>query len=381
MAADALYVHVPFCRKICAYCDFCHVLYQEEMAARWLKAIAEEAAGRLLTADLKTIYIGGGTPSALSCPQLDILLTMLDPFADKVSEYTVEVNPESLDEEKAACMVRHGVNRVSLGYQTNDTQLLHLMNRDAGLYDVERALTFLREAGITNISLDVLYSLPTQTMARLQEAVTAALMMEPTHLSLYSLTIEPHTVFAAKKLEPCSPDLEADMYEWIVERLSKAGFEQYELSNFARPGYASRHNCIYWEYGDFYGIGCGAAGKENDVRYEHTRDLRAYLQNPTALIKTHLSEAERMFETVMMGMRLRKGMNTVRFAKRYGRRIQDVYPRSLAFLMEHALIEPDVSSVLRATKRGYAILNSVLDVFLAEKEGELANEEMLCVTE
>ena len=366
MSAKALYVHVPFCLKICAYCDFCHVLYQKELADRWLDAVQEELSARVRTRNLKTIYIGGGTPSSLSCAQLDRLLTMLDPFASLVKEYTLEINPESLSAEKAACMVHHGINRASLGYQTNNAQLLRQMNRIANASDVIKAMAVLRDVGITNLSLDILYSLPSQTMAQLQEAVEAAIAMKPKHLSLYSLTIEPHTLFAAKKLKPCDAETEADMYEWICARLEKAGFAQYELSNFARDGYAAQHNWIYWEYEDFYGIGCGAWGKEKDVRYEHTRSIRAYCENPKAIMETRLSIAEQMFENVMMGMRLRQGMDTVRFVERYGQRVQDVYPRSIAFLQDNGLIEPDFSSRLQATKRGYVILNSVLEVFLEE---------------
>lgn len=368
MAARALYVHVPFCREICAYCDFCHVIYQKESADRWLQAIKEELTMRLQAPNPETIYIGGGTPSALSCAQLERLLTMLDEIATSVTEYTIEINPESLDEEKAMCMARHGINRASLGYQTNDRQLLRLMNRSACATDVSAAMQCLRHVGITNISLDILYSLPSQTMTQLQTAVEAALTMEPKHLSLYSLTIEPHTVFAAKKLTPCDAEQEADMYAWIVRRLEKAGFAQYEISNFAKSGYASRHNQAYWEYEDFYGIGCGAWGKENGVRYEHTRNIRAYCENPQAVLEIHLSQAERMFENVMMGMRLCRGMDTVSFRQRYGRRVQDVYPQAIAFLCDKGLIEKDLSSHLRATARGYEILNSVLEVFLEEKE-------------
>ncbi|MBF1101517.1 MAG: radical SAM protein, partial [Solobacterium sp.] len=207
-----LYLHVPFCRTICSYCDFCHVGYQETVANQWLDAIKTDIQNRHINENLRTIYIGGGTPTALSSSQLDQLLCLLDPYAHTVQEYTIEINPETFDEDKAKILQKHGVNRASIGFQTSDERLLQMMNRHHRLEDVAETMRLLRKYGIDNISLDLMYSLPTQTMESLKKSLQDAIALEPTHLSLYSLTIEPNTVFAKKGYEHLEDDMEADMY-------------------------------------------------------------------------------------------------------------------------------------------------------------------------
>ncbi|MBF1099746.1 MAG: radical SAM family heme chaperone HemW, partial [Solobacterium sp.] len=241
-----LYLHVPFCRTICSYCDFCHVGYQETVANQWLDAIKTDIQNRHINENLRTIYIGGGTPTTLSSSQLDQLLCLLDPYAHMVQEYTIEINPETFDEDKAKMLQKHGVNRASIGFQTSDERLLQMMNRHHRLEDVAETMRLLRKYGIDNISLDLMYSLPTQTMESLKKSLQDAIALEPTHLSLYSLTIEPNTVFAKKGYEHLEDDMEADMYEWICKMLPRYGFVQYEISNFAKAGMISQHNCAYW---------------------------------------------------------------------------------------------------------------------------------------
>lgn len=369
MKPQYLYIHVPFCRSICFYCDFCHVAYSERMADRWLQAVDRELQFYPPSQDLKTIYIGGGTPSALSSQQLIHLLELLSPYRDSVIEYTIEANPESLDEEKAKILSSFGVNRVSLGYQTNDPMQLRRMNRHADPVMVRSSMECLRRHGITNISLDLMYSLPGQILPQLQDEVETALAMEPEHLSLYSLTIAPQTVFAKRNISPCDPDTEADMYEWICQRLEGAGYLQYELSNFARPGRRSLHNLAYWHYDDFLGIGAGASGKEGRYRYDHTKKLETYLASPASRILIPLSLQDQMFEQIMMNLRLKEGIKKSSFFQRYGMTIDQVYPSSLQTLKQNGLLEED-EHYLRASNHGYEILNDVLELFLEEADAQ-----------
>lgn len=359
-----LYLHVPFCRTICSYCDFCHVVYRRETADRWLQALARQLAGSAI-APQKTVYIGGGTPSCLDHDQLETLLLMVSAYRDRDCEFTVELNPESMDEEKAELLVKYGVNRVSIGYQTNDAAMLKMMNRRHSAKDVNDLCGMLKRHGIDNISLDIMYSLPGQTMDQMQNAVRTALEMNPTHLSLYSLMVEEHTVFGRKGIQPCDEDTEADMYEWIMRTLPEYGYEQYEISNFARDGLYSAHNLAYWHYDDFYGFSCGASGKEGLLRYDNTRDLKAYLNDPFLRNEIPLSEEEAMFEHVMMELRLKQGMSLEAFRDRRGREYMDVFGKKTEALITQGLLETDGRN-LKATERGYEILNTVLEELMDE---------------
>lgn len=358
-----LYVHVPFCRTICFYCDFCRTVYTEQTAAKWLDALEQELFLKDIRVPQETVYIGGGTPTCLMPEQLDRLLGMLDKYCGENCEYTIEVNPETMTEEKAEILARHGINRASIGYQTSDEKMLRLMNRHHIAGDVRRTMELLRSRGIDNLSLDIMYSLPGQTLEDLQKSVMDALDMEPSHLSLYSLTIEEHTVFAKRGYQPCDEELEADMYEWIVRTLEARGYEQYEISNFARDGLYSKHNTAYWEYRNFHGVSMGASGKASGFRYDNTKDLKAYLSDPLKREIIPLSETDEMFEMVMMGLRMKHGMSLKRFEECFGRSFVSVYEKQLEKLTGLNMIVLDDGHV-RCTTEGYEILNTVLEEFL-----------------
>ena len=361
---EALYVHVPFCRSICAYCDFTHEPYQKARADAWLQALEQELSARVPLVSFRTVYLGGGTPTALSSDQLEQLLTMLDPYAEEAEEYTIEVNPETLDEAKAECLSRHRINRASIGYQSDDPHLLALMNRHHSYEDTAACMDLLRTHGIRNLSLDLLYSLPGQTMEQLQNAVNHAMDLKPMHLSLYSLTIEPGTLFSLKQLKPLDEETEADMYEWISRTLPEHGYQQYEISNFALPGYESRHNLMYWNYRDFIGVSAGASGKKGQMRYDHG-PLNEYLHDPLAIRKIPLSEADAEFEMVMMSLRLVRGLDRNLFRETFGSDVNEVYGSVIDRLVKKGwLIEED--QYLSCTKKSYEILNTVLEEFLSD---------------
>ncbi len=365
---DVLYLHVPFCRTICSYCDFCHTVYKHEDGDAWLDALKKELALREINRSLRTVYIGGGTPSVLEEAQLERLLSMLDPYTGSVREYTIEINPETLSAAKAEILASHGIRRASIGFQTSDEKMLKKMNRRHTMADMERCVKELRDAGIDNLSFDLMYSLPDQTLADLQQSVNDALKLQPKHLSLYSLTIEENTVFAKTGAEPCDEDTEADMYRWICDTLPAYGFRQYEISNFALPGYESMHNTAYWEYEDFYGISCGASGKEKNIRYDNTRSLRSYLTDPLQREEILLSERDRMFETVMMGLRLKRGFSLSRFAETFGVPLTDAYGDKIREMIRQEMLETDGDRI-RCTEKGFPVLNEIL-VCLMDDEGE-----------
>lgn len=361
-----LYLHVPFCHTICAYCDFCHLTYSHENAEKWLNALQTEIQAKDLNRDLKTIYIGGGTPSCLSSDELERLLKLLDPYAENVQEYTIEINPETLDEKKAQLLAKHHVNRASIGFQSSDPALLKLMGRHHDLNMVAHTMELLQRNGIDNISLDLMYSLPGQSMAMLKKSLQDALSLHPTHLSLYSLTIEENTVFGKKGYQHLDDDTEADMYEWICHTLPAYGFHQYEVSNFACKGYESLHNSAYWNYRDFYGIGMGASGKEGLLRYDNTRSLQTYLSDPLARNEIHLSEKDAMFEMLMMGIRFKKGMDLSLFENTFHHSFQEIYGSKAESLIAKGLVEYRDDHI-RCTDRGYEIMNSVLVEFMDDE--------------
>lgn len=363
----SLYVHVPFCASICSYCDFSRQVYRAETAERWLDAIERELQARADGLKPETIYIGGGTPSCLPLSQLERLLTLLDPYTGQVKEYTVECNPELRDKRVIECLASHRVNRISMGLQSADSSLLKTCGRRHDAADVKRLVDQFSACGISNISLDLMYGLPGQTMEQLEQSIAFALSSQPRHLSLYSLTIEPNSVFGKKGVQPCDADLEADMYECICSVLREHGYLHYEISNFALPGYESRHNTNTWEYRDFLGIGFGAWGMEDHCRYTHADTLRSYLEDPLYRNVTELTEQERMFEAVMMGLRLRSGLSLQRFSELFGTTPEACYPNTVCTLRERGLLA-ETDGRMFCTEQGWPLLNSLLVEFMEEAQ-------------
>lgn len=361
--AEYLYVHVPFCRSICGYCDFQRSGYSEGLADKWLDALQQEIEHRCLSEACRTIYLGGGTPSCLNIPQLRRLLTLLEPYSHHVIEYTMEMNPESCSDEIVSLAASFGINRVSLGVQSFDDGLLKMMNRRHTSEMIKQSIETLHRHGIHNISVDAMYSLPNQTMEQWMSTLETCVSLPVTHLSMYSLTIEPGSAFAKQKLEPLDAETEADMYEAAVAYLELQGFEQYEISSFARPGFQSLHNKAYWHYEDFAGIGLGASGKEHHQRYDHVKGFQNYLKNPLQLELIPLTLEDEMFEMLMMGLRLKEGMSLSLFEKRYNQRFEEVYAKPLAICLSRQWVVVEQDKI-KATKRGFEILNTVLEEFI-----------------
>ena len=367
----SLYLHVPFCKNICFYCDFTHTIYENNLVDDWLTALETELALKKCSKDLDTIYIGGGTPSCLSLNQLDKLLTLLDRYTSRVKEYTLEVNPETIDIDKVKVIKKHGINRISMGFQTDNKELLKNINRHHTYEDVKNSVQLFKDHGIDNISLDILYSLPGQTMNMLKQTVEKAIALDAFHLSLYSLQIEENTVFGKQGVKPLDEETETDMYEWICKELPKHGYSQYEISNFSKPGFASLHNLAYWNYQDFYGISTGASGKEDNVRYDNTKNIIEYLKNPMAQERTVLSTLDQEYEMIMMGLRLKQGLKKSHFYRTFGVQIEGVFGKKINKCQDMGLLIID-DEYLACTKKGYEILNSVLVELMPEEL--LANE-------
>jgi len=312
-----LYIHVPFCKTICYYCDFCHRIYDSKLVDKWLSQLAKQINNHCHE-QYETIYIGGGTPTSLSNLELEKLLTLIKPYSNEVKEYTIEVNPESLDIDKINLFNKYGINRISMGVQSSDDNLLKQMNRHHSFKDVKEKIELLRNNGISNISIDLMYSLPNQTMAILKNTLADFLSLKVPHVSLYSLTIEENSVFNKKGLSNLDEDIEADMYDLIESTLLANNYLHYEVSNYCLEGYESKHNLGYWHYDNFLGLSLGASSKIDHHRFSFTRNFKEYfIDCESKCEEIELTDEDLMFENIMMSLRTREGLNIKEFNEKY----------------------------------------------------------------
>ena len=368
------YVHIPFCTQICYYCDFSKVFIKNQPVDSYLEHLIEEYDSYDIK-KLRTLYIGGGTPTALSAPQLAFLLEKLTDKLDLsyLEELTIEANPGDLDQEKIAVLKDSPVNRVSLGVQTFNDRMLKQIGRSHLEKDIYENIANLKKVGFDNISIDLIYALPKQTMEDVKTNVAKAIALDIPHMSLYSLILENHTVFMNRmrrgKLPLPKEDLEAEMFEYIIAELEKAGFEHYEISNFSKPGFESRHNLMYWDNAEYYGIGAGASGYVDGVRYKNHGPIRHYLQAVEAgnarVQEEELTLHEKMEEEMFLGLRKKSGVSKKRFEEKFGLSFEDQYGAVVTELTEQGLLVPD-RDIVRMTKKGLFLGDTVAEKFILE---------------
>ena len=368
------YVHIPFCTQICYYCDFSKVFIKNQPVDSYLEHLLEEFASYDIQ-KLRTLYIGGGTPTALSAPQLEVLLDGLTKNLDLsvLEELTIEANPGDLDEDKIAVLKNSAVNRVSLGVQTFDDKMLKKIGRSHLENDIYENIDRLKLAGFDNISIDLIYALPGQTMEQVKDNVAKAIALDIPHMSLYSLILENHTVFMNRmrrgKLPLPKEEVEAEMFEYIIAELERAGFEHYEISNFSKSGFESRHNLMYWDNAEYYGIGAGASGYVNGVRYKNRGPIRHYLkaveEGNARINEEHLSLREQMEEEMFLGLRKKTGVSKARFEEKFERSFDGLYGEIVRDLVQQGLMLVDGDRV-RMTKRGLFLGDTVAERFILE---------------
>ena len=368
------YVHIPFCTQICYYCDFSKVFIKNQPVDSYLEHLLEEFQSYDIK-KLRTLYIGGGTPTALSASQLEVLLKGLTENLDLsvLEELTIEANPGDLDAEKIAVLKNSAVNRVSLGVQTFDDKMLKKIGRSHLEKDIYENIDRLKLAGFDNISIDLIYALPGQTMEQVKENVAKAIGLDIPHMSLYSLILENHTVFMNRmrrgKLPLPKEELEAEMFEYIIAELERAGFEHYEISNFSKHGFESRHNLMYWDNAEYYGIGAGASGYVNGIRYKNHGPIRHYLsaveEGNARITEEHLSQKEQMEEEMFLGLRKKSGVSMARFEEKFGRPFEGLYGEIVRDLVQQGLMQIEGDRV-RMTKRGLFLGDTVAERFILE---------------
>jgi oxygen-independent coproporphyrinogen-3 oxidase len=347
-----------------------------EALCREIRQVAGSAAGRM---KVHTVYFGGGTPSLLSASQFESILRSVDDYFDLTSnaEVCLEANPGTVSLEGLRDLRKLGFNRLSLGVQSAHSEELHQLERIHDYFDVIDAVKWSRQAGFSNLNLDLIYGLPGQPLDRWQDTVNQILGLHPEHLSLYALTIEPGTPFGRwannGRLPLPDPDLAADMLEWAGDRLAAAGYGQYEISNWAKPGFQCRHNLQYWRGQPYLGFGAGAHGYAAGVRYSNALRIKTYIDHcqevfprpfplSSAAVDSHrVSPRDEMQETMMTGLRLTdEGVSNRSFQARFDRGLTEVFGQEIEDLVRLGLLEwVDANDTIRLTRRGRQVGNQV----------------------
>jgi len=376
-----LYVHVPFCEKRCHYCDFNTYLLREGGVDQYLEALAQEAAlyaarDDVAGVEFDTLYIGGGTPTALGPAQLERLFAALAPLRLwPGAEVTVEANPGTLTDARLAVLRAWGVNRISLGVQSLNDELLARLGRIHTARHAADCYRRARRAGFTNINVDLMFGLPGQDLADWQRTLQEVIAWGPEHISCYSLIIEEGTFFGELHAQNALPlpgeEAELAMFRYAMDALGEAGYDHYEISNWARPGYASQHNRIYWLNGEWLGLGPGAHSQWRGERFANERLPQVYAERlrggqlPVAWRET-VDQATAEEDTVILGLRLRDGVDADAFARRFGKSLDEVFAREIARLLELGLVEWR-GSRLRLTDKGLPVANQAFQAFLRER--------------
>ena len=376
MTAAGLYVHIPFCSSRCSYCDFATGIYQTELAAAYVLALAREIGSSAYAGvDVDTIYFGGGTPSLLSPAQLDHLLSTLhDTFQiDAAAEITLEINPGSANPEKLRAFRSLGINRASFGAQTFADAELAKLGRSHSAADTLKTFADLRRAGFTNVSFDLIAGLPGQTLEGWRKNIRQALELGPEHLSFYLLEVHSGTPLAEHIRRGIQPepddDLAGVMYQWMLEQASAAGYEHYEISNLCRPGFHSRHNVKYWSAEPYYGFGCSAHSYDGQLRrWSNQRDVFKYVEviqsyESPVVEEQQLTPTDVRAEALFLGMRLMHGVDMRRYRESFGVDLRDEHGEDLDRFCKAGLLEFD-GDLIRLTRNGALLSNEVFAAFV-----------------
>lgn len=346
----SLYIHIPFCVRKCGYCDFLSAPADEKARDRYVQALLMEIERyrETETADrkIKTLYIGGGTPSILSVDQLDCIMQKIKytfNFCDDI-EASMEMNPGTASKEKCRALYQMGINRLSIGLQSTNDMELKTLGRIHSYEDFINTYTWCREAGFQNINVDLMAALPYQTVESYTTGLRKIIRLAPEHISAYSLILEEGTPFYQKYNSGCYPlpdeEQERLMYRETEQILAQAGYERYEISNYAKKGYACRHNLVYWQGGDYLGLGLGSSSYMDGVRFHNTNDLDTYV-NQGAYVedREELSVQAKMEEFMFLGLRVMAGVSGTEFEKRFGKTMEDVYGDVLRKHEEEGLLQ------------------------------------------
>ena len=358
MEINSLYIHIPFCQHLCGYCDFTKMFYLRPYVSKYIKEVVKQI-NNLENKKFNTIYIGGGTPSSLSPSLLELLLSSLSKHKHRNTEFTIEVNPETMSQKKLMLMKKYGINRVSIGVQTFNDELLKIINRFHNKRQVVYWINKFNSYGINNINIDVLYGLPNQTLDIFKKDIDIATSLNVTHISSYSLTVSKGTAFFKNGIKEVSDEESRMYYDTLYKELKKKKFNRYEVSNFAKDKKYSKHNLNYWNANEYIGIGLGAHGYENGVRYQNTSNIKEYLKGNYYISKETLSQIEQIEEFVMLNLRKEAGINKNEFKKRFKEDIHEVFTTSIIENINNNLLK-ETKTHIKTSYQGMLLLDSVL---------------------
>ncbi len=343
----SMYIHIPFCKSICTYCDFCKQLYNETNVKKYLQALKSEIEDRYNDEELDTLYIGGGSPSSLNINELKELFNILKIVKiNNIKEYTFECNVNDITEELILLLKDNNVNRISIGVESFDKNKLKFMERYSDFEDVLKKVNMIRNIGINNINIDLMYGIPGETIKTLKKDLDLILKLKPTHISTYSLILEEYTKLSLNKVTPIDEELDLEMYNYIRNKLHKKKYIHYEISNFSLDGYQSIHNLNYWNNQEYYGFGLGAHGYIDGIRYENTKNLNKYVKKEFVYKQEIVGFKETQENELMLGLRKINGINLEEFYDKYGVNMQDVFP-----------IKPLLKNKDLKYKNGYIFIN------------------------
>ena len=362
-----IYIHIPFCISKCNYCDFASFPKHMNMQDKYVDVLIEEIKSRKgLSAD--TVYIGGGTPSVLSMNNTDRLLNAINENINLTSdvEFTIEVNPATIDKAKADMCLKHGVNRISMGAQSFNDAELKILGRIHTAEDTVNTFKLLRECGFNNINLDLMYALPNQTMDSLKCSIEQMVSLNPEHISCYGLKFEEGTPFfeclKSGKIVECDEDTFADMYDIVRDTLSQSGYEHYEISNFCKKGKESKHNMKYWQDKDYIGFGLAASSKEGNRRYTHTSDINEYIKSKAYTEDYTMDVKEQMQEFIILSLRvIKNGVDKQKFAEKFNVLFDDVFKAQIAKTAQYTI---NTENSFKLSDKALLVSNSIMCEFM-----------------
>lgn len=375
----AVYIHIPFCTQICHYCDFNKVFLKGQPVDDYLKALKtemEKTFANLPPENVETVFIGGGTPTALNEKQLEYLMQTINCFIDveKEIEFTIEANPGDLTVEKLKILKNYGVNRLSIGVQSFNNNLLKAIGRNHKVEDIYKTIESVKQQGFTNISIDLMYALPNQTIQDVEFALNEFFKLDIEHCSAYSLIVEPKTIFYnlmnRGKLPLPSEDEEATMYQMIMEQMESHGYHQYEISNYAKKGFKSKHNLVYWDNDHYYGFGAGAHSYINGKRRSNIGPINHYLkaiEKGRLPIREEISLTvkEQMEEEMFLGLRKTAGVSQKKFYQKFSIDVLEYYREEIEKLIQDGLLQINEDEI-QLTNRGRILGNIVFQQFIKD---------------
>lgn len=357
----SVYIHIPFCSSICSYCDFCKFLHDEIWADEYLSHLEKEINKYYDNDEVRTIYIGGGTPSVLSMENLKKLFSIIKVFdVSKLEEFTFEMNVNDITEEKLSFLKENGVNRISVGVESFNKINLKYLNRKHTKQEIINNIKLVKKY-FENINVDLMYALSIEKFSVLKSDVKEILKLGVPHISAYSLILEANTALFVNKVKPISEDLDYKMYKYIEKKFTKKGYHHYEVSNYSIPGYESVHNLNYWDNNEYYGFGLGAHGFISELRYENTRSFNTYLKDNFRFNELVLSKREDMENEIILGFRKLDGIDIVEFFNKYHTNIQDEF-NITPLLKNGLLVLKDNMMFIRKDK--VYVMNTILNEIL-----------------